>query len=56
MNSDLQILHDASTWQQGQVVEVTIDNLSDRGDGVGRYQGRAVFIPDTVTAIESGFD
>ncbi len=49
MNSDLQILHDASTWQQGQVVEVTIDNLSDRGDGVGRYQGRAVFVPDTVT-------
>ncbi|NJL92156.1 MAG: class I SAM-dependent RNA methyltransferase, partial [Coleofasciculaceae cyanobacterium SM2_1_6] len=49
MNSDLQILDDASTWQQGQVVEVTIDNLSDRGDGVGRYQGRAVFVPDTVT-------
>lgn len=36
-------------WQQGQLVEVTITDLSDRGDGVGRYAQRAVFVPDTVT-------
>jgi 23S rRNA (uracil1939-C5)-methyltransferase len=36
-------------WQQGEAVEVTITDLSDRGDGVGRFEGRAVFVPDTVT-------
>lgn len=36
-------------WQQGELVEVTISDLSDRGDGVGRYANRAVFVPDTVT-------
>ncbi len=39
----------ADGWQQGQLVEVTITDLSDRGDGVGRYAQRAVFVPDTVT-------
>lgn len=39
----------AQRWQQGQLVEVTITDLSDRGDGVGRYAQRAVFVPDTVT-------
>lgn len=36
-------------WQQGQLVEVSITDLSDTGEGVGRSQGRVVFVPDTVT-------
>lgn len=36
-------------WQQGQVVDVTITDLSDSGDGVGRTGDRVVFVPDTVT-------
>lgn len=36
-------------WQQGQLVELTITDLNDNGDGVGRCQGRVVFVPDTVT-------
>ncbi|MEM9161644.1 MAG: 23S rRNA (uracil(1939)-C(5))-methyltransferase RlmD [Cyanobacteria bacterium P01_F01_bin.4] len=35
-------------WQQGQIVELTIDNLSNRGDGVGRWDDRVVFVADTV--------
>ncbi|MDB9313521.1 23S rRNA (uracil(1939)-C(5))-methyltransferase RlmD [Spirulina sp. CS-785/01] len=35
-------------WQQGSLIELTIEDLSDRGDGVGRYQNRVVFVPDTV--------
>lgn len=40
---------DTSLWQQGELVEVTITDLSDSGDGVGRYGDRVVFVPDTVT-------
>ncbi len=36
------------SWQQGNLVEVVIDDLSDTGDGVGRFEERVVFIPDTV--------
>jgi 23S rRNA (uracil1939-C5)-methyltransferase len=36
-------------WQQGQVIDVTITDLSDSGDGVGRSGDRVVFVPDTVT-------
>jgi len=36
-------------WQQGQLVEVMITDLSDSGDGVGRLGCRVVFVPDTVT-------
>lgn len=36
-------------WQQGQLVEVTIKDLNDSGDGVGRLGNRVVFVPDTVT-------
>jgi 23S rRNA (uracil1939-C5)-methyltransferase len=40
----------ASTmWQQGELVEVEITDLSDSGDGVGRLGQRVVFVPDTVT-------
>ncbi len=35
-------------WQQGELIEVTISNLSDTGDGVGRADERVVFVPDTV--------
>jgi 23S rRNA (uracil1939-C5)-methyltransferase len=35
-------------WQQGATIELTIDDLSNRGDGVGRFDQRAVFVPDTV--------
>lgn len=37
------------SWQQGQLVEITITDLSDSGDGVGRFEQRVVFVPDTVT-------
>jgi 23S rRNA (uracil1939-C5)-methyltransferase len=36
-------------WRQGELVEVTITDLSDSGDGVGRFDQRVVFVPDTVT-------
>jgi 23S rRNA (uracil1939-C5)-methyltransferase len=39
----------ADHWQQGDLVEVTITDLSDSGDGVGRGDDRVVFVPDTVT-------
>jgi 23S rRNA (uracil1939-C5)-methyltransferase len=39
----------STAWKQGDTIELTITDLSDRGDGVGRYAGRAVFVPDTVT-------
>lgn len=35
-------------WQQGQLVEIAIADLTDEGEGVGRFQGRVVFVPDTV--------
>lgn len=34
-------------WQQGQLVEVEITDLSDAGEGVGRYGERVVFVPDS---------
>ncbi|NJP08246.1 MAG: 23S rRNA (uracil(1939)-C(5))-methyltransferase RlmD [Leptolyngbyaceae cyanobacterium RU_5_1] len=36
-------------WQQGQLVEVVISDLSEDGSGVGRFEQRVVFVPDTVT-------
>ncbi len=35
-------------WQQGEMVEVTITDLDDQGNGVGRVAERVVFVPDTV--------
>ncbi|MEP0909398.1 23S rRNA (uracil(1939)-C(5))-methyltransferase RlmD [Leptolyngbya sp. GB1-A1] len=35
-------------WQQGQLLELTISDLNHDGSGVGRWQGRVVFVPDTV--------
>ncbi len=36
------------TWQQGNLVDLTIEDLNHNGEGVGRWQGRVVFVPDTV--------
>ncbi|MBE9126379.1 23S rRNA (uracil(1939)-C(5))-methyltransferase RlmD [Coleofasciculus sp. LEGE 07092] len=35
-------------WQQGQLIELVIEDLNDNGDGVGRVGGRVVFVSDTV--------
>ncbi|MBD3884765.1 23S rRNA (uracil(1939)-C(5))-methyltransferase RlmD [Phormidium tenue FACHB-886] len=37
-----------SPWQQGALLDLTIADLSNGGDGVGRWEGRVVFVPDTV--------
>ncbi|AKG21847.1 23S rRNA (uracil(1939)-C(5))-methyltransferase RlmD [Calothrix sp. 336/3] len=37
-----------TNWQQGELIELTIADLSDTGDGVGRWEERVVFVPDTV--------
>lgn len=34
--------------QQGQLVKFDVTDLTDGGDGVGRYNGLVVFVPDTV--------
>ena len=39
---------DSAKWQQGELIEVEITDLSDTGDGVGRFCDRVVFVPDTV--------
>lgn len=41
--------HNQKEWQQGSLIEIEISDLSNSGDGVGKYQGKAVFVPDTVT-------
>jgi 23S rRNA (uracil1939-C5)-methyltransferase len=35
-------------WQQGTTLELDITDLSSEGDGVGRWDNRVVFVPDTV--------
>lgn len=35
--------------QQGQIIELEITDLNTSGEGVGRYQGQVVFVPNTVT-------
>ncbi|WP_421655977.1 23S rRNA (uracil(1939)-C(5))-methyltransferase RlmD [Leptothermofonsia sp. ETS-13] len=49
LNSKIQHSKSDALWQQGQLVEVEIADLSDSGDGVGRFGDRVVFVPDTVT-------
>lgn len=39
----------SNSWQQGRLLPIEITDVCDRGDGVGRWQGRVVFVPDTVT-------
>ena len=43
------MMTNSQKWQQGSLIEVDITDLSDRADGVGRWDGRVVFVPDTVT-------
>jgi 23S rRNA (uracil1939-C5)-methyltransferase len=45
-SSDSLLSHDL--WKQGQLVELEIADLTDQGEGVGRWAGRVVFVPDTV--------
>ncbi|MEO0351063.1 MAG: 23S rRNA (uracil(1939)-C(5))-methyltransferase RlmD [Cyanobacteria bacterium P01_A01_bin.15] len=42
------VLVDPPRWQQGQVIDLTIDELSTNGDGVGRWQDRVVFVANAV--------
>lgn len=37
-----------TTWRQGEVLELQISDLSDTGDGVGRFDQRVVFVSDAV--------
>jgi 23S rRNA (uracil1939-C5)-methyltransferase len=34
---------------QGDILELEITDLSNNGDGVGKHEGRVIFVPDTVT-------
>lgn len=36
-------------WQQGSLITLNITDLNSSGEGVGRYRGKVVFVPDTVT-------
>jgi 23S rRNA (uracil1939-C5)-methyltransferase len=45
---DSKTITQPSQWQQGQLLEMTIADLSNGGDGVGRWQGRVVFVPNAV--------
>ena len=35
-------------WRQGELVQIDIHDLTDGGEGVGRFEQRVVFVPDTV--------
>ncbi|MEO1590302.1 MAG: 23S rRNA (uracil(1939)-C(5))-methyltransferase RlmD [Cyanobacteria bacterium J06632_22] len=35
-------------WQPGQTLDLTVERLSNSGDGIGRWQDRVVFVPGTV--------
>ncbi|MEM6450693.1 MAG: 23S rRNA (uracil(1939)-C(5))-methyltransferase RlmD [Cyanobacteria bacterium P01_D01_bin.105] len=35
-------------WQQGETLKIEITDLSNSGDGVGRWKDRVVFVPNTV--------
>lgn len=36
-------------WQQGRLISLEITDVSHSGDGVGRFQGKVIFVPNTVT-------
>ena len=40
------------TYQKGDVLTVTIEDLSDEGLGIGKADGYALFIKDTVVGDE----
>ncbi|MEL6249897.1 MAG: 23S rRNA (uracil(1939)-C(5))-methyltransferase RlmD [Cyanobacteria bacterium J06627_15] len=35
-------------WQPGQTIDLAVESLSNSGDGIGRWQERVVFVPNTV--------
>jgi len=35
-------------WRQGELIEIIITDVNHDGEGVGRFEGRVVFVPDTV--------
>ena len=35
-------------WHQGATLDLVVSDLSSSGDGLGRWQDRVVFVPDTV--------
>ncbi|CCQ69480.1 RNA methyltransferase, TrmA family [Crocosphaera watsonii WH 0402] len=37
------------SYQQGQLIELEIIDLANSGDGVGKLDGKAIFVPDTVS-------
>ncbi len=39
-------------WRQGDTLDLTITDLTSSGDGLGRWQERVVFVPDTVPGDE----
>ncbi len=39
-------------WQVGEILELEITDLSTTGDGLGRWQERVIFVPDTVPGDE----
>ncbi|MBS3947145.1 MAG: TRAM domain-containing protein [Dethiobacter sp.] len=38
----------SSPVSRGQLIELNIDDLNNKGEGVGRYHGFTVFVPGTV--------
>ena len=39
-------------WKEGEIIKVDITALSNGGDGVGRWEDRVVFVPNTVPGDE----
>ncbi len=39
-------------WQEGEIIKLPITDLSNTGDGVGRWENRVVFVPNTVPGDE----
>ncbi len=39
---------ECTQWRQGELVELLVTDMSKDGDGVGRWQNRVVFVPDSV--------
>ncbi|MEL7071025.1 MAG: 23S rRNA (uracil(1939)-C(5))-methyltransferase RlmD [Cyanobacteria bacterium J06581_3] len=42
----------APQWREGEIIKVEITDLSNGGDGVGRWEERVVFVPNTVPGDE----
>jgi len=44
LSDRMPLINRRDLWQQGQLVEVVINDLSDTSDGVGRWGERVVFV------------